>query len=190
MPLMIRDRPVQPRRLAIWRVMVWALLLLAALGCLQYVRHAQQVWEQLHTLAPAEPDAVAALHGMLGWDMAYLLAAFVLIVICAGGILCQAWARPALRVASCLLALWALVSGGLLLVQWSSFDHASADAIAQLQSDATLQQALLHARRSYRIALVLKAVAVPVLLWLAWQMGVPAVRAQFRSRKTASNFKR
>jgi hypothetical protein len=190
MALVLRDRPVQPRGLAIWRVLAWALLLLSALGCLQYVRHAQLVWEQLQGLAPAQPDAVAALRGMLAWDLAYLLAAFALIVICAGCILRQAWARPALRAASCLLALWALVSGGLLLAQWSSFDHASADAMAQLRNDATLQQALLHARRSYRIALVLKAVAVPVLLWLAWRLGTPATRAQFRSRKTVSSFKR
>ena len=176
------DQPVQPRGLTIWRVLVWMLLLFAALGCLQYVRHAQLVWGQLQALAPAQPDAVTALRGMLAWDIGYLLAAFALIVICAGCILRQAWARPVMRVACCLLALWALVSGGLLLAQWSSFDHASTEAIAQLQSDAALQQALLHARRSYVIALVLKAVAVPVLLWLAWQLGMPAVRAQFRSR--------
>jgi uncharacterized membrane protein YoaK (UPF0700 family) len=120
---------------------------------------------------------------MLGWDIIYLLAAFALIVICAGGILRQAWARPALRMASCLLALWALISGGLLLAQLPSFDHASADAIAQLQNDATLQQALQHARRSYQMALVLKAVAVPVLLWLVWRLGVPEVRAQFRAHR-------
>jgi hypothetical protein len=183
MPLAIRvDQPAPPRGLTIWRVLVWMLLLFAALGCLQYVRHAQLVWGQLQALAPAQPDAVAALRGMLAWDIGYLLAAFVLIVICAGCILRQAWARPVLRVASCLLALWALVSGGLLLAQWSSFSHASADAIAQLQSDAALQQALLHARRSYQMALILKAVAVPVLLWLAWQLGLPVVKVQFRRR--------
>jgi hypothetical protein len=184
MPLAMRiDQSAQPRGLVIWRVLVWMLLLFAALGCLQYVRHAQLVWGQLQGLAPAQPDAVSALRGMLVWDVGYLLAAFVLIVICAGCILRQAWARPVMRAASFVLALWALVSGGLLLAQWSSFDHASADAIAQLQSDATLQQALLHARRSYVIALMLKAAAVPVLLWLAWQLGIPAVGAQFHSRR-------
>ena len=190
MAWLLPDQSARPRGLVVWRVLAWMLLLFAALGCLQYVHHAQQVWGQLQGLAPAQPDAVAALRGMLAWDIGYLLAAFVLIVICAGCILRQAWARPALRVASCLLVLWALVSGGLLLAQWSSFDHASADALAQLRNDATLQQALLHARRSYRIALVLKAVAVPVLLWLAWRLGAPAVRAQFHSRKTVSSFKR
>jgi hypothetical protein len=169
--------------MAIWRVLVWMLLLFAALGCLQYERHAQLIWGQLQALAPAQPDAVTALRGMLAWDVGYLLAAFVLIVICAGCILRQDWACPVMRVACCLLALWALVSGGLLLAQWSSFNHASADAIAQLQSDAALQLALLHARRSYQMALVLKAVAVPVLLWLAWRLGLPEVRAQFGSRR-------
>lgn len=141
MPVVIRDRPEQPPGLAIWRVLVWAMLLLAALGCVQYVRHAQQVWKQLRTLAPAEPQVVTTLHDMLGWDMAYLLAALALIVICAGCILRQAWARPCMRVAALLLAVGLVFSATLLLF---------------------------------------KGVAVPLLLWLSWRLGQPAVLAQFR----------
>ena len=184
MPVVVRTAAVTPPRgFALWRVVVWLLLLLAAFGCLQYVNHAHQGWTQLQALAPSDAGTAAALRGMLGWDIAYLLAAFTLVVLCAGGILRQTWARPALRVAACLLALWALITGGMLLAQWPQFDQASANALAQLRADATLQQALLHARRSYQMALVLKAIAVPVLLWLAWRLGVPAVRAQFFPRR-------
>ncbi len=120
---------------------------------------------------------------MLAWDITYLLAASVLIVLCAGCILRQAWARSALRVAAALLALWMLASGGAMLAQWPAFERASADALGQLHGDAALRQALVHARRSYLAALVLKAVAVPILLWLSWRLGAPMVRAQFRRRR-------
>lgn len=182
MPVAVRAEPrARVPGFAVWRVVVWLLLLLAAFGCVQYVGHAELLWSQRQALAPGSA-AIAQLHGMLAWDIAYLLAAFALIVLCAGCILRQAWARPALRVAAALLALWMLASGGAMLAQWPAFERASADALGQLHDDATLRQALLHARHSYLVALVLKAVAVPVLVWLAWQLGVPAVRTQFRHR--------
>ena len=59
----------------------------------------------------------------------------------------------------------------------------STDALAQLGNDATLRNAVVHARRVYRITLGLKAIAIPVLLWLAWRLGTPAVRSQFRHRR-------
>jgi hypothetical protein len=36
--------------------------------------------------------------------------------------------------------------------------------------------------RVLRINLALRAISVPLLLWLAWQLGQPAVRLQFRPR--------
>lgn len=183
MSLAMRTQPVSTGRgFAAWRVMVWLLLLLAAFGCVQYINHAQLLWAQRHAFAP-DPAAMKALRGILAWDIAYLLAAFTLIVLCAGCILRQAWARPAMRVGAIVLALWALVTAVALLLQWPSFDRASADAMHQLGDQAKLQQALLHARHSYIIALVLKSLAVPLLLWLSWQLGRPAVRAQFRQRR-------
>lgn len=167
----------------LWRIVLWLILLLAAFGCLQYVHHAQQVWAHLQALAPGDAQGASALHGMLAWDLAYLLAAFALIVLCAGCILRQAWARAPLRVACGVLALWALVSGGMMLAQWPQFHRASAEALAQLGHDEILRNAVIHARRVYRITLGLKAVMVPVLLWLAWRLGTPAVRMQFRHRR-------
>ena len=170
-------------RFAWWRIAVWLLLLFSAIGCLQYAHHARQLWAQLQTLSPTDSDGVAGLHGMLGWDGAYLLAAMLLIVLCAGGILRQAWARRSLRVACVLLAVWLLISGGLLLSQWDQFKQASEVAMTGAHVDAALQQWPGQAQRSYLIALILKALAVPVLLWLAWRLGQPTLRAQFRSRR-------
>lgn len=182
MPMALRAEPLRHgRTFAVWRVVVWLLLLLAAFGCLQYFRHAELLWTQRQALA-SSVEASAALRVMLAWDIAYLLAAMVLIVLCAGCILRQAWARPALRVAAGLLALWMLASGVAMLVQWPAFEHASADALGQLHGDVALRQALVQARHTYLAALVLKAVAVPVLLWLAWSLGCAGVRAQFRRR--------
>ena len=180
MPVTARaEAGLPPRGFAVWRVVVWLVLLLAAFGCVQYLAHAQLLWAHRVGLSPAD---TIAMHHMLAWDTGYLLAAFALIVLCAGCILRQAWARTPLRVALGVLVLWAMVSGGTMLAQWPQFDRASADALAQLGNDAILRQAVVHARRVYRITLVLKAVAIPVLLWLAWQLGTPAVRMQFRHR--------
>lgn len=181
MAVMIRaESGFAARGFAAWRVLVWLLLLLAAFGCVQYLGHAQFLWAQRASVAPG--DSVA-LHRMLAWDLGYLLAAFALIVLCAGCILRQAWARAPLRVACGVLALWALVSGGMMLAQWPQFHRASAEALAQLGHDEILRNAVIHARRVYRITLGLKAVMVPVLLWLAWRLGTPAVRMQFRHRR-------
>lgn len=180
MPMMKRAEPASAARgFAPWRVAVWLLLLLAAFGCLQYVSHAQLLWGHRASVPLADS---AALHGMLAWDVGYFVAAFAVIVLCAGCILRQGWARTPMRVACGLLALWALVGGGMMLAHWSQFDRASADALAQLGNDDVMRSAVLHARRVYRITLVLKAAAVPLLLWLAWKLGTPAVGLQFRRR--------
>lgn len=181
MPVMIHaDGGMATRGFAAWRVLVWLLLLLAAFGSVQYLGHAQLLWAHRMGLSP--DDSVAWQH-MLAWDIGYLVAALALVVLCAGCILRLAWARVPLRVACAVLALWALASGGAMLSQWLQLEHSSADAILHLASDDRLRVAILHARRSYRIALALKLVAIPALLWLAWRLGAPAVREQFRRRR-------
>lgn len=175
-------------KLAPWRVVLWLMLLLAALGCLQYVHHAQATWAHLHALAPSDAAMAPSLHQALAWDIGYLLVAFALIVLCAGGILHQGWSRVPLQVAAVLLAAWLALSGLWLYEGWQEFMR-SADAMAMAdgaQASVAFQLLIEHARRSYRIGLGLKAVAIPVLLWLAWQLGRPGVRAQFRTRGGAS----
>ena len=169
-----------PRGFAPWRVAVWLLLLLAAFGCAQYLAHMQLLWAHRDGLLPADS---AAWRGMLAWDVAYFVAAFALIVLSAGCILRQAWARAPMRVACVVLALWALATGGMLAAQWLAFERSSADALLQLASGDRLRTAIVHARRSYRIALGFKLATAPVLLWLAWQLGAPSARAQFRQRR-------
>lgn len=183
--LMSLDRTSRPRGLIAWRILVWLLLLVSAFGCLLYLQHGERVWGQLQTQPPPAAAEVSTLHGMLAWDIAYLLAAFVLIVICAGCILRQAWARPCLRVAALVLACWLLVSGYLQLRDLQSLGSASAAIVAQAQQQGTAGavQFVAKLERGYQLALVFKAVGLIAFAWLAWALGQPATRAQFRTRR-------
>ncbi|GAB2587967.1 hypothetical protein ISP15_07115 [Dyella jejuensis] len=163
-----------------WRMLVWLLLLLAAYGGVQYIHHAQQVRDVLQSLPAGDAQSAAALHRMLGWDIGYLLAAFLVIAACAGCILRQAWARPALRVIASILCVWSAYRGVLLWHQWSALGAAGAMPSALLTPEQAAQWADL--KRVLLIGLLLRVIAVPALLWLAWQLGQPAVRLQFRAR--------
>lgn len=160
--------------LAGWRIGLWLVLLLAAFGATQYTVHARRVWGVL-----AQPDLPAeartALHGMLGWDLGYFVAAAALVVFCAAGILRQGWSRPVLRVALSLLALGMLASGAVLLHHWHAWSAMSGDP-----ADASLQ--LAGAARAVHLSLAFDVGAIALLAWLVWRLGHPAVRAQFRRR--------
>jgi hypothetical protein len=149
-----RRDAVPVSRFGVWRVATWIVLLLAAFGGVLYLRHG---------------------------DWPYLVGTFAVIVVCAGAILRQPWARQPLRVVALLLVLWALATGGLMLAQWDQFDAARVHAMAQPQPQVLLLL-IEQARRSFLLGLVFKALLVPLLLWLAWQLGRPAVRAQFVAR--------
>ena len=139
-----------------WMIGLWLLLLLSAMGCVQYLQHA---------------------------DYAYLLAGLAVIVVCVGGILRQAWARPVLRALAVLLALWSLVSGILMLQHAGDFERARQHALSQPQLAEIALWLIARAQRTWQVGIALKAIAIPLLLWLAWTLGRPAVRAQFRPRR-------
>ncbi|MDG2540024.1 hypothetical protein P5Y53_20275 [Dyella jiangningensis] len=174
---------------ALWRIVAWLMLLLAAYGCLQYAVHGEQVWGVLKQLPPGNDSDAFQLRKILAWDVGYFVIAFGIVVICAGAILRQAWARPALQVASILLALgWGVAGGLMLLSQWREFSQGVAMTNAQAPLDPASLQALDHVRRSFVIAMAAKAAAVPVLLWLAWWLARPSVKAGFHElpRKRSS----
>jgi len=153
MPLAVRADSTSARRFSVWTIGVWILLLFTAMGSVQYLQHA---------------------------EYAYLAAALLVIVVCAGCILRQAWARPAMQVLAVLLALWALLTGVLMLRQWDDFETARQHALAQPQLGEVALWMIARAQRTWQVGLALKAVAIPLLLWLAWQLGRPTVRVQFK----------
>jgi hypothetical protein len=176
MPLAVRKGAAdRSREFAVWRLALWLILLLAAFGVLQYQQHMQRIWVYLHASPAPGPADASILHGLLAWDMAYLLAGCLLIVLCAACILRQAWARTSLRVVLVLLALWMIVSGVLLLRQWQMFEQLPA-----VPGSAPLKQ---QAQRGIALALGFKLAAIAVLGWLAWRLGHPQVRAQFHTRR-------
>ncbi len=179
------DQPARPRGPMLWRVVVWMLLLVSAFGSLQYVRHMQNVWGLLRDDASLQSAERDALHGMLTWDAAYLLVVFLLIVICAGCILRQAWARPCMRVAAVIFAIWLLISGFLQLRDLHALGANSAAILTHAHQQGTVGAAQMLARwqRAYQLALAFKAIGCIALLWLSWKLGKPAVRVQFRTRR-------
>lgn len=167
------------RRFALWRLALWVVLLLAAFGALQYVQHARMVYDQLPVAAAADPGIRSTLQTMLAWDVTYLVAATVLVVLCAAGILRQPWARVPLRVALASLAIWMVASGVMMLRQWH--------AIPPLPSNVPDFMALRLAqmRRAVALSAMFKAITVLLSGWLVWRLGNASVQAQFRpSRKT------
>ncbi|HET7663490.1 MAG TPA: hypothetical protein VFK31_07610, partial [Rhodanobacteraceae bacterium] len=91
----------------------------------------------------------------------------------------RAWARPVLRVVAGILALWFLVTAIQMAAQWSSLSNQSATLLSQSALNDAGRVLLERIQRRYLVAMILKAIAVPVLAWLAWRLGTPAVRAQF-----------
>lgn len=156
-----------------WRMMVWIMLLIAGFLGSQYARHAQQMWSALRSLPALDATHIAQLRYVLAWDVSYLVAAFAVIITTAACILRQPWSRSALRVLALMLCVWLAYRGMLLWHQWKALEQVG---------DAAMQQQLGAFKRPLAIALGLEAIAVPALLWLAWQLGQPAVRLQFRPR--------
>jgi len=128
------DTDVRKSRFAWWRMLTWILLLAAAFGSVQYIRHAQAVWDALQKVSPAGGDSqqiIAGLHALLGWDIGYLIGAFVVVVACAGCILRQAWARSVLRMVALLLCVW-VAYGGVML-----WHHGRASTLLRCRRDSS-----------------------------------------------------
>lgn len=164
-------------RPSIWRVVTWLLLLLTVFGIFQYSAQVWHVGAALHHADRAE--AQDALTRMMVWNVAYLAGACITLVATAGVLFRRSWARPALRVVAALLALWLLVTAIMMGAHLASFNHHSSMLLAQSDLGEAGRAMLARVRRAYLVGIVLKAVAVPILVWLAWRLGVPSVRAQF-----------
>ena len=157
--LKVRAPGQPPRRFAWWSLAIWLILLFAVIGGIQYQR--QGAW-------------------------LYLTGAFAVIVLCAGCALRQEWSRRPMQAAALALACWALVTGILMLIRWHGFQQDVDAAVAQLQdaTDEIRQLLAQQIRRTYLVGVALKMVSVPLLVWLAWQLGLPQVREQFHTRRT------
>ena len=156
MLLKVRKDTAGSREFAAWPVAVWLLLLLAAYGGVQYLRFG--VYD-------------------------YLAGALGVIVVCAGCVLRQEWARLAMRATAVLLACWAVYSGVLMWQDRDKFELARQAALANPQLGEVALMMVERAQRTFQVVIAIKAIGVPLLLWLAWTMGRPKVAAQFHTRR-------
>lgn len=169
----------RPRRLAPYRVLTWVLLLLACFGVLEYVMHG---WQVVHLLARGDSHR-HALHVMLAWDVAYLLVAGLTVTLSAGVLMRREWARRGLRVLSAVLAVWSAVMAVGLVSRWLDFRHMARPLLARPDLSPQMQAHLQHLGYTLAIGAGLECLAVPVMAWLWWRLGRPAVRNGFRSQR-------
>lgn len=166
----------RPRPFAPWRIVVWLVMLLAAVG---FVINSYAAIVIGHAVGSVSADAIAAgaadpRLGLL-WSLAYALAAFFVMAVSLGTLRWREWGRRAMRVVALLLLVWAGYTA------WVSFDQWS--QLGTVLSQPGLPADLLAAGEKHRtillIGLVLKVVSVPALGWLSWMLGSVSVRQQF-----------
>jgi len=63
------------------------------------------------------------------------------------------------------------------------FELARQAALANPQLGDVALMMVERAQRTFQVVLAIKAIGVPLLLWLAWTMGRPVVAAQFHTRR-------
>lgn len=173
------DLGVRRSRFAWWRMFIWALLLFAAWGGIVNLAQAQHVWSYLQSLPSGDSSATPAFQA-LAWAVGYLLGWFVVIVICAGCILRQAWARAAFRLMALVLIVLAAYTAW---QQWGMLHVLDATVAASGQAVAGQDAQLIDQKRILMVSLGLRLIAALLLLWLSWQLGQPAVRLQFKARR-------
>ncbi|MGE7138868.1 hypothetical protein ACQKIE_14685 [Luteibacter sp. NPDC031894] len=164
------------RPFAAWRIVVWLVMLLAAVG-LVINTYASVILANAVGAVSAEAIAAGAGDPRVGvaWSLAYALGAFVVVIVALGTLRWRDWGRRAMRIIAILLLVWSAYTA------WVSFDQWRQLGVVLTQPG--LPADLLASGEKHRtillVGVVLKAVSVPVLGWLAWVLGTLRVRQQF-----------
>jgi glucan phosphoethanolaminetransferase (alkaline phosphatase superfamily) len=165
------DRPF-----AFWRIVVWLVMLLAAVG---FVINTYGSIIAANAIGAMSPEAIAAggpdPRVLMAWSLGYAIGAFAVMVLALGTLRWREWGRSAMRVVAGLLAIWAIYTAVVAFHQ--------SQEIGVVLSQAGLPPELLvrgmKTRSILLVGVVLKAISVPVLAWLAWVLGSVSVRQQF-----------
>jgi glucan phosphoethanolaminetransferase (alkaline phosphatase superfamily) len=164
------------RPFALWRILVWLVMLLAAVG---FVINAYGAVIAANAIGNLSPEAIAAggpdPRILMAWSLGYTFGAFAVMVLALGTLRWREWGRRWMRPVAGVLAVWAIYTAGVALHQWQE--------IGVVLGQAGLPPELLvqgtKARSILFVGIVLKAVSVPALAWLAWVLGSVSVRQQF-----------
>lgn len=169
-----KKAPHGGRPFAPWRIVVWLVMLLAAVGFV-INGYASVVIGRAASGMSAADVADMNPYVALAWSVGYALAAFATMVIALATLRWRERARGAMRVIAILLAAWAAWTAWIAFGQWQQ--------LGVVLGQSGLPPDLLMAGTKHRnillIGLVLKAVSVPVLAWLSWALGTVRVRQQF-----------
>ena len=167
-------RGAQP--FALWRIVVWLVMLLAAVG---FVINAYGAVIAGGAIGSLSPEAIAAggpdPRILMAWSLGYTVGAFAVMVLALGTLRWREWGRRAMRVVAGVLAVWALYTAWMAFHQWQEIGV----VLGQPGLPPELLIQATKARSILFVGIVLKAVSVPVLAWLAWVLGSVTVRQQF-----------
>ncbi|URL58200.1 hypothetical protein IM816_16640 [Luteibacter flocculans] len=164
------------RPFAAWRIVVWLVMLLAAAG---FVINTYASVVLAGALGSVSDEAIAqgASDPRIGmaWSLAYSLAAFVVIAVALGTLRWREWGRRAMRAVALLLLVWSAYTA------WGAFDQWQ--QLGVVLGQPGLPPDMLAFGQKHRtillVGLLLKAVSVPILGWLAWVLGSVGARQQF-----------
>jgi hypothetical protein len=168
--------PVRGRPFALWRIVVWLVMLLAAVGFV-INGYAAVVFGRA-AAAMSEADIGAANMNpwvAMAWSVGYAVAAFATMAIALATLRWRERARQAMRVVALVLAAWAVWTAWIAFGQWQQLGVVLGQA--GLPPDL-LAEGVKH-RNILLLGLALKAVSVPVLAGLSWVLGTIKVRQQF-----------
>lgn len=164
------------RPFAPWRIVVWLVMLLAAVG---FVINAYGAIIAGNAIGAMSAEAIAAggpdPRILMAWSLGYTLGAFAVMVLALGTLRWREWGRSSMRIVAGVLAVWAIYTGFVAFHQWQEIG-------VVLGQDGLPPELLVRgikARSILMVGIVLKAVSVPVLAWLAWVLGSVSVRQQF-----------
>lgn len=144
--------------------------LVATIGVLLYARHAVQTWLHLHEVdAPADVRGQA--YVQIAWDAGYALASGILLGLAAMTLAGRAWARPSLRVACVVVALWAAFTGWGLWNGTADIRHSLDGALADPAMPDALRSQVQSILAALYLGIVVRILAIPTLGWLAWRLG-------------------
>jgi hypothetical protein len=169
-----KKAPNRARPFAFFRIVVWMVMLLAAVGFV-INGYASVVIGQAAAAMSSADAADMNPRIALAWSVGYALAAFATMAIALATLRWREKARRAMRVIALVLAVWAAWTAWIAFGQWQQLGV----VLGQAGLPADLLAAGMKHRNILFIGMVLKVVSVPVLAWLSWVLGTLRVRQQF-----------
>ncbi|HVI54617.1 MAG TPA: hypothetical protein VM621_06160 [Luteibacter sp.] len=167
--------PRRARPFALWRIVVWMVMLLAAVG---FVINANAAIVAAGAIGSFSPEAAAGAPDprlFMAWALVTTFGAFAVMALALGTLRWREWGRSYLRIAAGVLVVWAIVTALLAFRQWQAIGMELGQP--GLPPDLMLRD--MKMRSILVVGIVLKIVSVPVLAWLAWVLGRSSVRQQF-----------